>query len=174
MTQNTSSEEWRQVPSAPKYYASSFGRIRGPRGIRKLCSPPKARGYLRVSVMIGNVVRSFGAHVLVCEAFHGPKPSPEHEVAHWDGMRPNNNEANLRWATHAENGQDMVRHGVVAKDRHPRASLTSADVIEIRRRRALRPPQYAGRGWRPSVMAEFGITIHVLKDILADRSWRGI
>jgi len=34
---------------------------------------------------------------LVCEAFHGPRPSPEHEVRHRDGNITNNRASNLMW-----------------------------------------------------------------------------
>src|ERR1044072_1408501 len=43
-------------------------------------------------------------HQLVCEASHGPKPSPAHQVAHFPDSDPLNNRAsNLRWATALEN-----------------------------------------------------------------------
>ena len=38
-------------------------------------------------------------HFLVCTAFHGPKPSENHQVAHADGCPSNVRSDNLRWAT---------------------------------------------------------------------------
>lgn len=167
-------EEWRSVPGAPKYLASSLGRIRGPRGLRKLNAPPSQRGYLGLNISVAGVVRRAAVHVLVCEAFHGLKPTAGHEVAHWDGTKANNCPDNLRWATPAENAKDKVRHGTHAKDNHPRASLSSDDVGEIRRRRSEQPAHYVNRGWRKAIVSEFGITIHALKDILHGRSWVGV
>lgn len=43
------------------------------------------------------------AHQLVCEAFHGPKPSPEAVVIHLDENALNNRPENLKWGTQKEN-----------------------------------------------------------------------
>lgn len=50
-------------------------------------------------------------HKLVCRAFHGEKPSIEHEVRHLDGDTMNNHADNLAWGTRSENAKDRVRHG---------------------------------------------------------------
>lgn len=159
-------EEWRAVPSRPGYWASSLGRIRGPRCVLRLSQPPSGRGYVRIL--------GVGVHALVCEAFHGPKPCSLHETAHWDGDRTNNRQENLRWATKVENGADAKRHGVHAGEKHPRATITAANVAEIRRRRALRPKHFAGRGWRKQIALEFGISVSALSDILDGRRWAGV
>lgn len=49
-------------------------------------------------------------HVLVAEAFIGPKP-PGEEVRHLDGTRTNNVWTNLAWGTRSENMRDKERHG---------------------------------------------------------------
>ena len=41
--------------------------------------------------------KSYNAHYLFCTAFHGIKPSPKHQVAHYDGVKTNNSADNLRW-----------------------------------------------------------------------------
>ena len=52
-------------------------------------------------------------NMLMCALKNGPKPTARHEVAHSCGnghlgcINPNH----LRWATHAENMQEMVSHG---------------------------------------------------------------
>jgi hypothetical protein len=76
-------------------------------------------------------------HQLVCEAFHGPRPSVGHQVAHGDGVRTNNVATNLRWATPAENYSDRHRHGTnLAGERNGNAKLSDAQAAEIRRRSA--------------------------------------
>lgn len=47
-------------------------------------------------------------HTLVCLAFHGPKPTPKHQVAHKDCNKMNNGYLNLRWATPKENIADSI------------------------------------------------------------------
>jgi hypothetical protein len=48
---------------------------------------------------IGNVK----VHIMVCEAFHGPKPFPKAVVLHEDENGENNIPSNLRWGTQKEN-----------------------------------------------------------------------
>lgn len=48
-------------------------------------------------------------HVLVAEAFLGPRPSGQ-QVCHRDGRPEDNRPENLRWGTPASNAQDAIRH----------------------------------------------------------------
>lgn len=69
-------------------------------------------GYLCVLVRIGvDKRRNLRVHRAVCEAFHGPRPSPAHLVRHVDGDKTNNRPSNVKWGTHAENEADAVRLG---------------------------------------------------------------
>jgi hypothetical protein len=52
--------------------------------------------------------RRRGAHQIVCEAVHGPKPSPRHEVAHSCRQPACCNPAHLRWDTRTGNNRDCV------------------------------------------------------------------
>lgn len=72
-------------------------------------------------------------HRLVCIAYHGPRPTSDHQVAHSNGINTDNRAGNLRWATTAENQADMIRHGTDLRgERHGRAKITWADVEAIR------------------------------------------
>lgn len=66
------------------------------------------------------------------------------------------------------------RHGV--GERHPRARLTEKQVVEIRRRVAEAPRGRGGRipyGLRQQLAAEYGVTVGIIKEILAQRTWMG-
>lgn len=71
---------------------------------------------------------------IVCSRVHGEPPTPDHQAAHSCGnghlgcINPNH----LRWATPAENSQDMIDHGRSARGNHPMAKLTVEDVRRIR------------------------------------------
>jgi hypothetical protein len=80
--------------------------------------------------------KTLRAHVYVCEMYHGPRPTPAHEVAHNCGVRACVNPAHLRWATRAENHADKKLHGTHRQgETHHTAKYSDAD---IRMMRALR------------------------------------
>lgn len=73
-------------------------------------------------------------HSLVCTAFHGPRPSPAHQVAHNNGNPADNAAGNLRWATAKENHGDRVVHGTLLKgEKANGAKINDASVRLIRR-----------------------------------------
>lgn len=78
---------------------------------RKLRPHPNPHGYLTVKVRTKTGMRKAFIHKMVCEAFHGPKPSPAHEVRHLDGNRTHNHFSNLAWGTRVENAADRKLHG---------------------------------------------------------------
>lgn len=47
-------------------------------------------GYRLVSMCHKNKKVTKSVHRLICSAFHGPAPSPSHQVRHLDGTRTNN------------------------------------------------------------------------------------
>lgn len=110
---------WKDIPGFETYQASACGKIRRIAHGRNGWRPHilrghllKSNGYFTVCCTVpGQKPRNVTVHRLVCVAFHGPAPSPTHEVAHADGNRTNNAAANLRWATRKENAADRKRHG---------------------------------------------------------------
>ena len=72
-------------------------------------SPPM--NYLTVALKRGGQKRNRRIHVLVAEAFLGPKPTAKAEVCHANGNKDDNRPENLYWGTHSQNIQDAVRHG---------------------------------------------------------------
>lgn len=126
--------EWRTHPRFIHYEVSSDGRVRsktrwvdrgGPRPAR---SPLQGRtlklwnskaGYLQATVFVDKAPRCSLVHRLVCETFHGPAPTPDHEVRHLNGDRHDNRAENLCWGTASENARDTVLHGT-----HPHARKT--------------------------------------------------
>lgn len=115
-------EEWRAIPGFEgSYEVSSHGRVRSldrivlhKDGNQRRCTgrvlrPNRdTRGYLRVALSSGRPVHRI--HVLVLEAFVGPRP-PGGSACHSDGNQLNNHVSNLRWDTQSENINDAVRHG---------------------------------------------------------------
>lgn len=147
-------EAWRPVVGFPDYAVSDMGRIKrvtkDARGhLPRILKPSVGNhGYEDVCLMKDGVRYRRLVHRLVCEAFHGPPPTPGHQAAHGDGTRRNNRADNLRWATRSENMEDSRLHGSMALgakhgrtvcpertprgERHGHAKLTDADVLAIR------------------------------------------
>jgi hypothetical protein len=113
---------WRPITSVPGYQVSAAGQVRRTRG-RLVLSPRPHRGYFRVDLRLpsGRVVHR-KVHLLVLEAFVGPRPSSRHHGAHFPDPDPtNNNVKNLRWALPTENELHKLVHGT-----RPRGGSRSA------------------------------------------------
>jgi hypothetical protein len=120
-------ERWRKVRRAPGYQVSDRGRVRSvPRvlsdgrrhGGGLLAQYQDADGYQRVSI----AGRSELVHVLVLEAFHGPRPAGM-EGCHGPKGQQVNTAAELRWDSKAENERDKKRTGRLEMDSRSRPCL---------------------------------------------------
>lgn len=115
-------EVWQPVPSVAIISASSWGRVllqpsvvampnggvraystRPVWGAEEKTATARAGSPKRRIIRVNKLGRRFKVHRLVCEAFHGPQPSPEHIVLHLDEDPSNNRSDNLRWGTREEN-----------------------------------------------------------------------
>ena len=93
----------------------------------------KKFGHGRVVLSVDGNKTELGVHVLVCMAFHGPRPSDRHITAHNDGDPSNNRPENVRWATQKENCSDRVAHGTAPlRGQNPNARTNEAAVAAIR------------------------------------------
>lgn len=105
-----------------------------------------------------------GSHRYVCEAAHGPPPSPEHEAAHSCGIRPCVNRWHLRWATVEENAADKLLHGTDSRgEKNGNAKLTRLQVDEIIRLRGIE----TGR----SLASRFDVTPAQISHIQRGDQW---
>ena len=164
------------LPWLPDYDISEAGEVRRitrPRkGIgRSRELPYKMKhstrsGYPAVNLCLPDGSTSFqSVHRLVCEAFHGPQPTPKHGVAHNDGNAKNCSMYNLRWATQKENIADSAQHGTKPVGEMVGGSkLKSSDIIEIRSRRE------NGEIYR-TIAESFGVTIAAIHCICARKTW---
>ncbi len=173
-------EEWRPIPDWPYYEVSSLGRVRSldktvpnPGGGHRLRRGQLLKflwhkhGYAKVT-LYGHDTKQITVNVLVCLAFHGPKPTPKHEAAHWPDRDPANNRAdNLRWATHQENEDDKIPHGTRPKGKtHVLCQLNEEQVKEIRRLAA------EGSMTGAQIGARFGVSQPTVSAINTRRLWK--
>lgn len=181
-------EEWRVVQAFPAYEVSSEGVIRR-RVPHHRCPNAMPAGYVVSQWIYRRVVKRKDGkltdlsrpavslwsgkgkpknrfvNAVVCEAFHGPRPTPEHQSAHNDGDPFNNRESNLRWATPSENQMDRVAHDTHNKgERHGLSKFSDADAARI----------VAGlrRGERAKGLAErYRVSVTTINRIRRGETW---
>lgn len=133
-------EAWRPVVGWEGLYeVSDAGRVRSLDRI--VDYPDRRRSYLKPGRVLRPSTGSAGyptvilcgsgrhqhgrIHVMVLEAFVGPRPAGC-EVRHLNGVRNDNRLANLAWGTPTENTMDRVLHGRASR------GLTLDDVAFVR------------------------------------------
>ena len=105
---------WRNVSTWPEYEVSDDGQVR--RSGHLLAQRPNDYGYMRVDLWRRPRRASKLVHVLVCEAFHGPRPDGL-EARHLNGDQLDNRADNLAWGTRSRNMLDAVKHGTHKESR---------------------------------------------------------
>lgn len=175
-------EIWRPIQSCSGYEASSLGRIRSTRWSinrfhRAMADAPRIKaqsinenGYCTLQVGHGKRRR---VHVLVAEAFLGPKP-PRMDVNHIDGNKANNRPDNLEYLSRSDNHRHAFKLGLSKSPftgrmgaKHFMAKLTDRDVL------ALREDFSAGVS-RRDLAIKYGISYYTVWDITTRRSWTHI
>jgi hypothetical protein len=87
------------------------------------------------------------------------------QACHNDGDPAHNNWWNLRWDTPKNNCADKYRHGTDQRgEKHHNASLTWAEVREIRRR-------HANGETKKSLALEFRVRVDCIYRIVKNLSW---
>lgn len=142
--------EWRDIAGCEGYEVSSRGQVRsktrevlwsrrGKPEIRKyegriLTQYQTTSGYMAAVLSVKGVRINCLVHRLVADAFI-PKVEGKPHVNHKNGIKSDNNDSNLEWATPSENQYHRSR--VLLKGRgekHHKAVLTDEDVRKIRAR----------------------------------------
>jgi len=152
------------IPSHPGYFAIEDGTILGKRG-KPLRQFVGTGGYLRFTTFDKGRWQQVSTHVMVCEAFFGPRPSRDHHAAHRNGVCTDNRVTNLRWATKFENEADKLEHGVrPLGETHPMHKLTEDQV------RTIRVSQEPAK----NLVERFPISKTTVYDIRNRKTWRHI
>lgn len=135
---------------------------------RRLSESPASGGYPIISVSRGVGRKTWALHTLVCEAFHGLRPGRTSVVRHLDGDPANNDPANLRWGTKAENEADKRRHKTLACGSKQGSAKLTEEAVDLIRRAVPIGLLTAERA------AEFyGVVPSTIRQIVRGGSWRG-
>lgn len=179
-------EEWRPVRGVEDRYAvSNLGRVKSlaridrrpvstsvrPGKLWDIRVPERLRtlhvgrgGYLNVGLSgTGRPSGTHSVHVLVCEAFHGPRPDGAMAL-HANDDRLDNRASNLRWGTCQENVDDAVRNGRLRNgEDHTHSIFTDEEAGAVR--------ALAGRIPDPVLAEAFDCNRRTLWSIRAGRNY---
>lgn len=158
----------RTLERFPGYFFKADGTVYSERlGKRTQIYPTKTKRYDVISLSVpGERQKQFSFHVLMCEAFHGPRPQGT-ECRHLDGDRRNNRASNLCWGTHSQNQIDMRIHGTAYRgEKHYLAKLTERDVLDIR--------QKAMTFNEKEIATMFNVSQSTVRHVKYKRTWKHV
>jgi len=116
-------EMFRSVIGFPNYEVSNYGRVRSwykwnGKPVPRISKPQligiKTNVYLGTSLSKNGKAFTKKTHILVLEAFVGPRPKG-YQACHNDGDNLNPHIDNLRWGTVKSNMDDQIKHGIRPK-----------------------------------------------------------
>lgn len=169
------SERWLPVVGYEGLYeVSNLGRVRS---LDRICDGGKLRrgrmlgcpvdtkgaGYRFVSLSRHGKGKKSNVHVLVLEAFVGPRPSPSHEACHNDGDPTNAALSNLRWDTAAGNWADKWRHGTAPVGERSGVSVLTSEAVQW-----IRESRQSSLALAPV----FGVASSTIRAIRLRQNWR--
>lgn len=155
------------APGFPGYFVGSDGTVFSERNgtRRQLKTPLMSTGYPHCNFRRSGKSIVVLVHRIVCETFHGPPPSGDHEVRHLNGVRTDCRKENLAWGTRSENVQDAIAHGTAAVgERNGRAKLTQKQADKIRQMYDLGHSQRA-------LAAIYHVSRRAIQKIVQNRSY---
>lgn len=126
-----SKEILKPIEEFPGYFVSNLGKVYSDsprRGFYELTPRPNKDGYLGVALKKAGVKRETGStrnqgkgktfqrsvHLLVAEAFLGPKPNPKSQVDHINNQRDCNHINNLRYISSSDNVKKSFEYNLNA------------------------------------------------------------
>lgn len=91
-------EEWRTIPTFPKYGVSSYGRIETIKTGYILTATPNQQGHLKVNLMQDGKIYTRSVNQLVAKAFLPPPPRRDFtSIIHLNGDKADCHASNLMW-----------------------------------------------------------------------------
>lgn len=162
----------KEILGYPNYFVDEHGDVYSKaKGFLKKMKTFDSYGYRLIQIGGKKNYWTVKVHILVCIAFHGPKPKNKTMVAHYNGIRHDNRPENLRWATNSENMLDRRRHGThlyAVGTKNSNCRLTEYDALLIRR---LKSEYFISD---KDLSKWFEMSVSSLNNIVKRRSWKHI
>jgi hypothetical protein len=179
-------EKWRPILSHPHYCVSNVGRVRShinsngnQRKEPLILQPKTTHSYAKVTLCSDGCRETRWVHVLVLEAFCGPRPDG-HYACHNNGVSTDNRLTNLRWGTPQDNADDRVRHGTQVRGdaawsrRHPERVLRGSRVGNAKLTDELAMAIYVAKGKQRDIAKAFAVSQRLVGNIKRREYWAHI
>lgn len=163
--------EYKSIPGMDGYLAGSDGEIYSTKQgkLKRLtASPTIDNGYLHVGLYLNDRRKTINVHRLVALAWHGERPSKNHQIRHLNGNQLDNRPCNLEYGTSEQNYRDRDIHGTTAKgERIGTSKLTEDQVREIRR-------LFAEGATKLGLSKQFGVSRPMIRSIVERKWWKHV
>jgi hypothetical protein len=173
---------WKPIEGALNYSVSNTGLVRRDSYMamhnvnkklylkkEKILKPStnNSKGYLRLLISYGDIIKTEAVHRLVAKAFI-PNPEQKPQVNHIDGNKLNNNIENLEWVTNKENAQ----HGAlyIKRDKYLKGSKVSWS--KLKEEDVMRIPELLKTNSPRQVANILNVSVSLVHEITAGRTWR--
>ena len=151
---------------SPGYLVFSCGQVFSVRKKpKRLKGHVRESGYARVKIQVGQEKVLRFIHVIVCEAFCGPR-SEGMECCHRDGNPSNNRAENLYWGSRLENARDMVAH-----ERIQWGELSWTAKLTEQKVREIRAADTSTRGSKKMLAEKYGVTAETIRSVINYETW---
>ena len=163
-------EKFKQIKGYENYLVSDRGRVFNLKFKRFLKPSNDGRGYFYVGLCKNGVEKNQKIHRLVANAFI-PNPENKETVNHIDGIKINNFDSNLEWATQSENVQHSYDNGLqkaIKGSKHVNSKLTEEQVLKIRWLYA------TGEYTQAALSKIFNVGQTIICDIVNRKRWKHI
>lgn len=177
--EKSTSERWLPVLGfQDTYEVSDQGRVRSlPRWSKsryptpwlrpgRVLKPNQGNRYSQVKLHADGKKANLLVHVLVLEAFVGPRPGRA-QANHVNGNRRDNRLANLEWVSPSANVRHSWDTGLsqpIRGSRHCNAKLTEQQALEV----------FHAKGKQRDIARRFGVSQTAVWQIKAKRYWKHI
>lgn len=159
-------EIWFIHPTRPEYCVSEDGEIGTVTNGKfvRLRGSAAGDGYRCIMLKGGGRVYK---HRMICEAIHGPAPTPKHQARHLNGIKADCSPDNLAWGTPVENAADKLLHGTnPVGERNAMSKLTASKVAEMREIRKANGLSHK------KIAKQFGVTAMTAWRAIEGVSWK--